>query len=65
MVSTKRSLQWPICDMHLSSFITGEFCKLPAITFEIRTLELLTGKIRMLAVVTGKFRMIKLLPRVV
>ena len=42
------NVRWPICDMYLSSFITGEF----------RMLAVITGEFRMLEVITGEFRMI-------
>ena len=51
-------IRWPVCDMYLSSFITGEIRMLAVITGKFRMLTVITGDFRMLEVITGDFRML-------
>ena len=45
-------IRWPICDIYLSSFITGEFHMLAVISEEFRKLGVITSEFRMLAAIT-------------
>ena len=45
-------IRWPICDIYLSSFITGEFHMLVVISGEFRKLGVITSEFRMLAAIT-------------
>ena len=54
-------LRWPICDMYLSSFITGEFGMLAVITGEFRMLVVITGEFRKLGFICGEFRMLEVI----
>ena len=45
-------IRWPICDIYLSSFITGEFHMLAVISGEFRKLGVITSEFRMLAAIT-------------
>ena len=54
-------IRWPVCDMYLSSFITGEIRMLAVITGKFRMLTVITGEFHMLEVITGDFRMLEVI----